>query len=79
MRWVVHVANRQDEKLIQNLVGNPEGKKPLWKTGRRWKDNIKNILKHLKNRNVVVERLTLLLRIREVTATSLGPETGCPD
>jgi hypothetical protein len=29
--------------------------------------------------NVVVECLTLLLRIWEVPGSNLGPETGCPD
>jgi hypothetical protein len=29
--------------------------------------------------NVVVERLALFLRIREVTGSNLGPETGYPD
>jgi hypothetical protein len=29
--------------------------------------------------NVVVERLTLLLHIREVPGSNLGPKTGYPD
>jgi hypothetical protein len=29
--------------------------------------------------NIVVERLTFLLRIREVTGSNLGLETGYPD
>jgi hypothetical protein len=29
--------------------------------------------------NVVVEWLALLLPIREVPGSNLGPETGCPD
>jgi hypothetical protein len=29
--------------------------------------------------NIVVEWLTLLLRVREVSASILGPETGYPD
>jgi hypothetical protein len=29
------------ERRIQGLVGKPEGKRPLVKHRRRWKDNIK--------------------------------------
>jgi hypothetical protein len=34
---------------------------------------------HERGPNVVVEWLTLLLRIREVPGTNLGSETGYPD
>jgi hypothetical protein len=29
------------------LVGKPEGKRPLWRPRRRWKDNIKMDLKEV--------------------------------
>jgi hypothetical protein len=29
------------ERLIQGLVGKPEGKRPLGRRRRRWEDNIK--------------------------------------
>jgi hypothetical protein len=30
----------RDKKYTQNLVGNPEGKRPLGRRRHRWKDNI---------------------------------------
>jgi hypothetical protein len=33
----------------------------------------------ISKKNIVVECLTLLLRIREVLSSNLGPETGYPD
>jgi hypothetical protein len=41
MRWVGHVA-RNGEKMnaYRILVGKPEGKRPLGRPRRRWKDNI---------------------------------------
>ena len=30
-----------DERRIQDLVGKPEGKRPLGRSRRRWEDNIK--------------------------------------
>jgi hypothetical protein len=33
-----------DEKYIQNVI-EPEWKRPLLRTGHRWEDNIKGILK----------------------------------
>jgi len=29
------------------LVGKPEGKRPLWRPRRRWKDNIKMVLQEV--------------------------------
>jgi len=39
-----HVACMGYEKCIQCLVITPEGKGPLGRPRRRWKNNIKNIL-----------------------------------
>ena len=37
-----HVARMGDRRgLYRVLVGKREGKRPLWRTRRRWKDNIK--------------------------------------
>jgi hypothetical protein len=47
-----------------------------------WNEPIKTLLIGIlsdKLPNVVVEWLTLLLRIREVPVSNLDPETGCPD
>jgi len=42
MRWVQHVAHVGERRCIYRvLVGKPEGKRPLGRTGYRWKDNIK--------------------------------------
>ena len=41
MRWAGHVARIGDERCIEGLVGNPEGKSPLGRPSRRWEDNIK--------------------------------------
>jgi hypothetical protein len=35
--------------------------------------------RYILSANVVVERLTLLLRFRKVPGSNLGPETGYPD
>ena len=42
MRWAEHVA-RMGERggVYRVLVGKPEGKRPLGRHRRRWKDNIK--------------------------------------
>jgi hypothetical protein len=42
MRWAWHVARmgtKRNPYII--LVGKPEGKRPLGRTGRKWVDNIK--------------------------------------
>jgi hypothetical protein len=42
IRWVGYVAlMRVKRGLYRVLVGKPEGKKPLGRTRRRWKNNIK--------------------------------------
>jgi hypothetical protein len=44
IRWVGHVA-RVGENARMILVGKPEGKRPLKRPRRRWKDNIKMYLR----------------------------------
>ena len=42
MRWAGHVACIEEVRGVHRvLVGNPEGKRPLGRPGRRWEDNIK--------------------------------------
>jgi hypothetical protein len=42
MRWVGHVACMGEErKVYKVLVGKPEGKRPLGRPRRRWKDGIR--------------------------------------
>ena len=42
MRWAAHVARMgQGRGVHRVLVGKPEGKRPLGRPRRRWKDNIK--------------------------------------
>ena len=42
MRWAEHVARMGEERGVYRvLVGNSEGKRPLWTPRRRWVDNIK--------------------------------------
>jgi hypothetical protein len=42
MRWAGHVVHLGERRGIYRvLVGKPEGKRPLWRSGRRWEDNIK--------------------------------------
>jgi len=36
-----------DDKCIQNLVGKPEGKRPLGRAECRWKDNTERDLKEV--------------------------------
>jgi hypothetical protein len=38
-------TNGGEEDSYRILVGNPEGKRPLGRPGRRWVDNIKKDLK----------------------------------
>jgi hypothetical protein len=48
MRWVGRVACIGDRKVVYRvLVEKPEGKSPLGRPRRRWKDNIKIILQKL--------------------------------
>ena len=39
--------NGEEERCIQGLVGQPEGKKPLGRPRRRWEDNIKTDLQEM--------------------------------
>ena len=42
MRWAEHVARMGEERGVYRvLVGKPEGKRPLGRSGRRWVDNIR--------------------------------------
>jgi transcription termination factor 2 len=42
MRWARHVACMgEGRRVYRVLVGRPEGKRPLGRPRRRWKDNIK--------------------------------------
>ena len=41
MRWAGHVAHTGERKgAYRDLVGKPEGKRPLGKPSHRWEDNI---------------------------------------
>ena len=45
MRWAGHVARMGDRRgVFRDLVGKPEGKRPLRRSRRRWEDNIKMYL-----------------------------------
>ena len=42
MSWAGHVARMEEGKVVHRvLVGKPEGRRPLGRPRRRWKDNIK--------------------------------------
>jgi len=42
MRWAGHVARMAERRGVYRvLVGKPEGKGPLGRSGRRWEDNMK--------------------------------------
>jgi len=42
MRWTGHVERMGDRRgVYSDLVGKPEGKRPLGRPGHRWEDNIK--------------------------------------
>jgi hypothetical protein len=42
MRWAGHVARMWEDRGVHRvLVGKPEGKRPLGRPRRRWKDNMK--------------------------------------
>jgi hypothetical protein len=42
MRWAGHVAHMGEErKVYKDLVGKPEGKRPLGRPRRRWEDGIR--------------------------------------
>jgi hypothetical protein len=45
MRWAGHVARMGEKRCAYRvLVGKPERKRPLWRLGCRWEDNIKTDL-----------------------------------
>jgi hypothetical protein len=49
MRWAGHVARMGERKGVYRvLVGKPEGKRPLGRPRRRWKDNIKMYLQEVR-------------------------------
>jgi len=42
MRWAGHIARIGERRDVYRVLeGKPEGKRPLGKPRRRWKDNIK--------------------------------------
>jgi hypothetical protein len=41
MRWAGYVALMGEERLVQGLVGKPEGNRPLERPRCMWKNNIK--------------------------------------
>jgi hypothetical protein len=48
MRWAGHVARMGEVRGAYNiLVGKPEGRTPLGRTRRRWRDNIKMDLREI--------------------------------
>jgi len=48
MRWAGHVARIGEGRGVHRvLVGKPEGKRPLGRPRRRWKDNIKMDLREV--------------------------------
>jgi hypothetical protein len=48
MRWAGHVARvGEGRRVYRVLVGRPEGKRPLGRPRRRWKDNIKMDLREI--------------------------------
>ena len=48
MRWAGHVARmRGEERCIQGFGRNPEGKRPLGRPRRKWRNNIKKYLQEM--------------------------------
>jgi hypothetical protein len=48
MRWAGHVARMGEKrKVYKDLVGNPEGKRPLGRPRRRWEDGIRMELREI--------------------------------
>jgi len=48
MRWAGHVARMGEGRGVHRvLVGKPEGKRPLWRSRRRWEYNIKKNLQEM--------------------------------
>jgi hypothetical protein len=48
MRWAGHVARMGAKRIAyRNLVGKPEGKRPIGRPRRRWENNIKMDLREI--------------------------------
>jgi hypothetical protein len=48
IRWAWHVARMGEERGgYRDLVGKPEGKRPLGRPRRRWEDNIRMVLQEV--------------------------------
>jgi hypothetical protein len=48
MKWAGHVARMAEWRDVYRvLVGRPEGKRPLGRSGHRWEDNIKMDLREI--------------------------------
>jgi hypothetical protein len=48
LRWAGHVARMGERRgAYRALVGKPEGRRPLGRSGRRWEDNIKMDLREV--------------------------------
>jgi hypothetical protein len=64
MRWAGHVARMGEERGVhRELVGKPEGKKPLGRPRRRWEDNIKMDLQEVgKMRGILAAKTGQLLK-----------------
>jgi hypothetical protein len=53
MRWAGHVACTGEERNVYRvLVGKPEGKRPLGRPRRRWKDGISIDIREIGRRGV---------------------------
>ena len=54
LRWASHVAGmKEGRSVFIMLTGAPTGKRPLGRSRRRWKDNIRMVLKDINTRNWV--------------------------
>jgi hypothetical protein len=47
MRWMGHIARMGEVTKLYNLVGQPEGKRPLRRRKHRWEYNIKTHLREI--------------------------------
>jgi hypothetical protein len=48
MRWAEHVTRVEEmTNALRNLVGKPEGKRPLGRTNCRWEDDIRMDLREI--------------------------------
>jgi hypothetical protein len=67
MKWAGHVARMGEErKVYKVLVGKPEGKRPLGRPRRRWKDGIRMDLREI-----------VLGGGLDSTGSGQGPMAGC--